>query len=103
METNNNIPKVTTEQIQALMDRVEYRFMQVPNTTTTLCIALLDGKFNLAIGKSACVDPRLFDAAKGEKYAREDAERAAGGRLWELEGYRLYDKIRTDFANEGGV
>lgn len=96
METNNTIPKVTPEQIQALMDRVEYRFQLIPGTTTTLCIALLDGTFNLAIGKSACVDPRLFDAKKGEQYALADAERAAGGRLWELEGYRLYQRLRTE-------
>lgn len=96
METNNNIPRVTPDLIQALIDRTEFRFQLVPDTTTTLCVALLDGKFNLAIGKSACVDPRLFDQKKGEDLAYKDAYPQAVNRLWELEGYRLYSRLTDD-------
>lgn len=96
METNNTIPRVTPEQIQALVDRTEFRFQTVPGTTTTLCIALLDGQFNLAIGMSACVDPRLFNADKGAELAYNDALAKAKNRLWELEGYRLYHRLRDE-------
>lgn len=94
METNN-IPRVLPEQIQTLIDRTEFRFQLVPGTTTTLCIALLDGKFNIAIGKSACVDPRLFDQKKGEDLAHKEAYAMAVNKLWELEGYRLYQSLLT--------
>lgn len=96
METNNNIPRILPEQIEALKARVEYRFQMVTGTTTTLCIALLDGAFKLAIGTSACVDPRLFNQIKGEQLAQADAERQVIQRLWELEGYRLYMRLRDE-------
>lgn len=95
METNN-IPRVTQPQIQALIDRTEFRFQVVPGTTTTLCLALLDSKFNLAIGKSACVDARLFDQKEGEKLSQKDCYAQAVNRLWELEGYRLYQRLRDE-------
>lgn len=95
METNN-IPRVTPEQIQALMDRVEFHYQVIAGTTTTLCLALLDGKFSLAIGKSACVDPRLFDAKHGQEIAFKEAHAMATNKLWELEGYRLYTRLRAE-------
>lgn len=94
METNN-IPRVTQEKIQKLIDRTEFRFQVVPGTTTTLCLALLDGKFNLAIGKSACVDPRLYDPVKGQELAHKEAYTMAVNKLWELEGYLLYQSLIT--------
>ncbi|MGB6301105.1 MAG: Gp49 family protein [Rivularia sp. (in: cyanobacteria)] len=39
-------------------------------------------------GRSACVDPKNFDLAIGEKLCRNDAI----NKLWELEGYRLQNK-----------
>lgn len=95
METNN-IPRVAVETIEALKARVDYRFHVVPGTTTTLCTALLDGKFMLAIGYSACVDARLFNAEKGQELAKQDVDRYVTKRLWELEGYRLYMQLRDE-------
>lgn len=93
METNN---KVTPEQIAALLNRVEYRFMVVPGTTTTICTALLDGKFTLALGMSACVDPLNFNQATGEEIAKRDATAQATEALWTMEGYRLYQRLREE-------
>jgi hypothetical protein len=87
------IQKITPERIQALMQRVSYTYQVIEGTTTTLCVAMLDGKFSLAIGHSACVDPRLYNLETGKNYAKIDAEAQAGKRLWELEGYRLYQKL----------
>ncbi len=95
METNN-INRITPERIQSLLARVHYVYTQVEGTTTTLCIALLDGKFMLAQGFSACMDPRLFDKVKGETLAKQDVDRMVTKRLWELEGYRLFSKLTDE-------
>ena len=89
--------KVTPEQIDALLDRVEYITVNQPgDTTTTLVLAYLDGKFHLATGLSACVDPANFDPDRGYDIAKEKAETQARIKLWELEGYRLYQKLNQD-------
>ena len=82
-------PRVTAAQIQALMDKLTWRYEQPEGTTSTFAHAFL-GRFYLATGHSACVSPENFDAALGMKYAREQAEGKARDKLWELEGYRLY-------------
>lgn len=81
-------PRVTAEQIQALMNQLTWRYEQPEGTTSTFAHAFL-GRFYLATGHSACVSPENFDAALGMKYAREQAEGKAREKLWELEGYKL--------------
>lgn len=84
-------PRVTKDQIDALMDRVAYVTVQQPgDTTSTFVHAFLDGKFFLATGFSACVNAENFNADIGERLARSNAEKNAENKLWELEGYRLY-------------
>lgn len=92
-------PRVTADHIQALMDRVVYHYEQPQGTTSTFAHAFLDG-FYLASGYSACVSgysacvsAANFDAAKGQKYAKEQAEPKARDKLWELEGYMLHSKL----------
>lgn len=93
---NQEIPRVTPARIGELMANISYQFWLVPGTTTTVCVALLDGKFTLAQGYSACVDPRLFNQAKGEELAKTDAAAKAADRLWELEGYALYRRLKDE-------
>lgn len=81
-------PRVTNDHINELMSRVEYSISVVDGTTTTLAVAMING-FTLAIGKTACVDPKNFNAELGAKYAKLNAEEAARDKLWELEGWRL--------------
>lgn len=95
METNN-VNRITPERIDSLLARVTYTYQVVQGTTATLCIALLDGKFMLGTGFSACVDPLLFDKMKGEQLAKQDVDRMITKRLWELEGYRLYSKLHDE-------
>ena len=85
-------PRVTADHIQALMDRVVYHYEQPQGTTSTFAHAFLDG-FYLASGYSACVSAANFDAAKGQKYAKEQAEPKARDKLWALEGYALHSKL----------
>ncbi|WP_081407333.1 Gp49 family protein [Acinetobacter sp. A47] len=78
--------KVTPEQIESVIAKEEY--FTLPDSTVTLCsLTLVNGI--VMVGKSACVDPANYDAALGEKYAREDAIR----QIWPLEGYLLAEKL----------
>ncbi len=85
-------PRVTKEQIDSLMNQVEYHTCFISGTTTTIATAILPigiSKFTLAMAKSACVDPHNFNAQLGAKYAIQDCVNAARDKLWELEGYHL--------------
>jgi hypothetical protein len=83
-------PRITLEHIMAMLDRVEIHIGNPPSTTSTFAHAFLDGKFLLATGHTACVDPSNFNAELGAKYATERAFELAKDKLYELEGYRLY-------------
>ncbi|QHB83365.1 hypothetical protein GIS01_14970 [Aeromonas veronii] len=82
-------PRVTPDQIEALMRGVRYEVQVVPSTTTTLATAIAANGFTLAIGMTACADPANFNAELGAKYAIKDAEAKARQELWKLEGWRL--------------
>ena len=82
-------PRVTPDQIDALMSGVRYEVQVVTGTTTTLATAIAANGFTLAIGMTACADPANFNADLGAKYAIKDAEAKARQELWKLEGWRL--------------
>lgn len=82
-------PRVTPDQVEALMGGVRYEVQVVPGTTTTLATAIAANGFTLAIGMTACADPANFNAELGAKYAIKDAEAKARQELWKLEGWRL--------------
>ncbi|WP_201296091.1 Gp49 family protein [Aeromonas veronii] len=82
-------PRVTPDQIDALMRGVRYEVQVVPGTTTTLATAIAANGFTLAIGMTACADPANFNAELGAKHAIKDAEAKARQELWKLEGWRL--------------
>lgn len=82
-------PRVTPEQIDALMVGVTYDVHVIPGTTTTIATAIAANGFTLAIGMTACADPANFNAKFGAKYAIKDAASKAKAMLWKLEGWRL--------------
>ncbi|MFB2890998.1 Gp49 family protein [Aeromonas veronii] len=86
---NLTAPRVTPDQIAALMEGVTYDVHVIPGTTTTLATAIAANGFTLAIGMTACADPDNFNAELGAKYAIKDAEGKAKAMLWKLEGWRL--------------
>lgn len=55
---------------------------------TTLCVLTLDNGV-VVVGKSACIDPRMFDARTGRTLARLDAL----SQVWPLLGMRLADRV----------
>lgn len=87
-------PSVPAEEIDALLARCRYESFVVPGTTTTLVAVVLD-TIVLEVGHSSCVSPENFDADIGYKYAREDAEKRARAKLWELKGWELWQSGRA--------
>lgn len=87
-------PRITPDHIDALMARISYIVHCPMDTTSTFVHAYLDGKFYLASGHSACVSPENFDADVGYQIARSKADAVARDKLWELEGFRLYQSIK---------
>ena len=82
-------PRVTADQIDALMAGISFHTYVVPGTTTTIAIGTAANGFTLAIGMSGCADPANFNAELGSRYAVRDAAEKARAKLWELEGWRL--------------
>lgn len=89
---NLNAPRVTPEQINLLMAQVSYQYFVCG--TSTFCHAYLNDKFFLATGHSACVSPENFDEGIGRKIAFDNAALATRNKLWELEGYRLFQELK---------
>ena len=83
MEHQEKIPnKVTMSDLQAKVKMTRYQRLE--GTTTTICEITLENGYTL-VGTSACVDPKEFNQALGEKYAFERAFE----QMWALEGYLL--------------
>lgn len=93
-------PRVTPEQIDALMAGVTYHTHVIPGTTTTVATAIATNGFTLAIGMTACADPANFNEEFGAKYAIRDAESKARAELWKLEGWRLKCELARPVLTE---
>jgi hypothetical protein len=81
-------PRLTPALIDAQIIGEQYYVF--PGTTMTVCALTLQNGF-VVTGESAAASPSNFDAAIGEKIARDMAR----NKIWSLEGYAL----RTKLAN----
>jgi hypothetical protein len=81
--------RVTLESIEASIKSVQYIRPEAADYMTIAVVITKNGY--VLVGKSAPADPGNFDAALGEKFAREDAVR----QLWPLMGYALRDKLHN--------
>lgn len=63
------------------------QYLNIPGSTTTICYLTMQNGFTI-LGQSACVDPKDYNVALGEKYAYEDAVE----KIWQLEGYLLAER-----------
>lgn len=90
-------PRVTADHIQALMDKLTWRYEYEAGSRHTFAHAFL-GDFYIATGHNAPISRENFDAHLGIKYAKEQAEPKARDKLWELEGYALHSKLTTAAA-----
>ena len=82
-------PRVTLDQINALMATAEVRFERPEGTTSTFAHVYI-GTFYLASGHSACISVENYDKEIGERIARGNAIKKATDQLWQLEGYALF-------------
>lgn len=74
--------RITEELIDSRIKAVS--FLQLPNSTTTICNVLLDNGYSVR-GESACVDAKNFNADVGQTIAL----RRAKEKLWPLFGFML--------------
>lgn len=89
-------PRITSDQIEALMERVTCSASRVPGTTLMVMHAFLDDKFYLASAHSAYVSPENFNEQIGFQIAHEKIIPLVKDKLWELEGYRLFRELNPD-------
>lgn len=82
----DSIPnRVSSADIEAKIKMTAY--IRLEGTTTTVCQITMENGCTVT-GTSACVDPKNYNQALGEKYAYE----RAFNKLWELEGYLLLQR-----------
>lgn len=77
--------RVTVSDMEAKIKMTMYHLL--PGTTTTVCQITLENGC-VVTGTSACVDPKNYNQALGEKYSYE----RAFNKIWELEGYLLLQR-----------
>jgi hypothetical protein len=79
--------RVTLSELLEKIDNVTYLN---PETDPTLTIAVIRMKNGFSVvGKSACADPALYNAALGQSLAKDDALR----QVWAHEGYLLCERL----------
>ena len=79
-------PRVTLQDVEKAIVKESYTVL--PNERTTVCQLTLDNGFTIE-GSSACVSKENFDAAIGNKLARENALDG----VWHVLGIRLADAL----------
>lgn len=87
--------KVGKSHIDAMVESLTFKFVQVEGTTITGCWAALPNGWNAGYGESSCVIPEEFNKEEGEKIAKGRAIQDSIERLWENEGYLLKMTGRT--------
>jgi hypothetical protein len=91
-------PRVTPDQVNAYLARVEYSTIVPPGTTSTFTHSYLRSKdgnrlFSLATGHSACVSPENFNAITGVDISRSKCEIATKDALWAFLGFDLFQEL----------
>ncbi|HCE6978414.1 TPA: hypothetical protein NHP34_006063 [Pseudomonas aeruginosa] len=94
-------PRVTVQQIDALVDGLTYHTYVVPGTTTTVAAAIGPGSAVVALAFSATASADNFNEVTGRNQAIAKAKEKARSKLWELEGWRL--KLNLLDLSEAGL
>ncbi len=79
-------PRLTPDIIDKQI--VKEQFHRFTDSTVIICCLTLRNGYK-AVGHSACVSPANFDPEIGRNIARDRAR----DQVWQLEGYRLKDRI----------
>lgn len=78
--------KVTPEDIEAAIMKVDYTVLQ--DGRTTICLLTLDNGFTVH-GESICASISVFDPVKGQEIALRNAKE----QVWKFLGFRLADRL----------
>lgn len=78
---------VTADQIDAIVDRTDFKTMTIYGKTTIVTAKLPNGF--VIVESSSCVDPDNYDEKIGADICRERIV----NKIWELEGYKLQDEF----------
>ncbi len=82
-------PRITPDQIDAMVEALSYHTYVIPGTTTTVASAIDPLGFVVAIDSASSVSAENFNEVFGRNAAISKAKAAAKKELWKLEGYRL--------------
>ncbi|RMO79772.1 hypothetical protein ALQ33_200023 [Pseudomonas syringae pv. philadelphi] len=82
-------PRITPEQIDAMVEKLSFHTYVIPGTTTTVASAIDPQGFVVALGTAAAVSAANFNESIGRNHSITKAKAAARDELWKLEGYRL--------------
>jgi hypothetical protein len=85
-DAGKTAPRLTPSQIDSCIAKEAYYVF--PGTTLTVCCLTLTNGFN-TLGQSAAASLANFDAQIGRDLAKAQAR----GKIWELEGYLLKQKL----------
>ena len=82
-----NSNTVTDEMIDKIVEETEFKTIQIYGKTTIVSAKLPNGF--VITESSSCVDPVNYD----EKLGEDICKNRIIDKIWELEGYKLQDKI----------
>lgn len=88
-----NAPRLNPEMIDNTI--VGEAFYVFPGTSLTVCALTLRNGFQV-VGQSASASLENFDAELGRKIARDNAR----GKIWQLEGYLLRQRLTDQRDHE---
>lgn len=86
IEKKLTAPRLTPELIDAAIAGEQYHVFE--GSCLTVCCLTLKNGFTVT-GESACASPANFNAEIGRKIAFENAR----GKIWQLEGYLLKQRL----------
>lgn len=86
--------KVTFEEVQAAIKKVEYTLLQ--DGRTTIALVTMDNGFTVR-GESSCVDIKNYDPIIGEPIALANAQ----DKVWAFLGFRLADRLHQVKLRKG--
>ncbi|MNJ09767.1 hypothetical protein D3C77_39180 [compost metagenome] len=92
-------PRITPDQVDALVEKLNYHTYVIPGTTTTVAAALDPHGIVIAIDSAASVSAENFNESLGRNAAIARVKALARNKLWELEGYRLKQNIAQASKN----
>lgn len=93
-------PRITPDQVDALVEKLNYHTYVIPGTTTIVAAAMDSHGFVVAIDSASAVSVENFNEPLARNHAIAKVKAAAHKELWKLEGYRLKQNI-AQAANNG--